>query len=80
MNFQVQRLGRWLVLLGCLLAITGLTADTTSTAAPKLHVSGRELVSATGSQVILHGIDRSGTEYLCVHGTGQADLDQAVQP
>jgi hypothetical protein len=70
MNFQVQRLVRWPVLLGCLLAITGLAADTTSTAAPQLHASGRELVNASGSQVILHGVDRSGTEYLCVQGTG----------
>jgi endoglucanase len=70
MNFQVQRLVRWLVLLGCLLAITGLAADTPSTAAPQLHVSGRELVNAGGNQVILHGVDRSGSEYQCVQGRG----------
>jgi endoglucanase len=70
MNFQVHKLVRWLVLLGCFLATTGLAADTASSAAPQLHVSGRELVNASGNQVILHGVDRSGTEYQCVQGRG----------
>jgi endoglucanase len=34
-----------------------------STAAPQLHVSGNELVDASGNQVVLHGMDRSGAEY-----------------
>jgi endoglucanase len=45
---------------------------TTSTA-PQLHVSGNKLVNASGSQVILHGVDRSGTEYDCVQGYGIFD-------
>jgi endoglucanase len=44
----------------------------TSTA-PQLHVSGNELVSASGAQVVLHGVDRSGTEYACVQGNGIFD-------
>jgi len=50
----------------------------TSTA-PQLHVSGNELVSASGAQVVLHGVDRSGTEYACVQGNGIFDgpSDQA---
>jgi endoglucanase len=50
----------------------------TSTA-PQLHVSGNQLVSASGSPVVLHGVDRSGTEYACVQGWGIFDgpSDQA---
>ena len=36
--------------------------------APQLHVSGNELVNASGAQVVLHGVNRSGTEYECVGG------------
>ncbi len=50
-----------------------------SGAAPQLHVSGNKLVSASGTQVVLHGVDRSGTEYACVQGFGIFDgpSDQA---
>jgi hypothetical protein len=44
----------------------------TSTA-PQLHVSGNKLVNASGTQVVLHGVDRSGTEYACVQGNGIFD-------
>jgi endoglucanase len=52
--------------------------STTSTA-PQLHVSGNQLVNASGSPVVLHGVDRSGTEYACVQGWGIFDgpSDQA---
>jgi endoglucanase len=43
------------------------------TVAPQLHVSGNELVSATGQRVVLHGVDRSGTEYQCVQNKGIFD-------
>ena len=42
-------------------------------AAPQVHVSGSELVSASGRQVVLHGVNRSGTEYQCVQGHGIFD-------
>ena len=47
--------------------------------APQLQVSGNELVDASGHQVVLHGVDRSGTEYACVQGFGIFDgpSDQA---
>jgi endoglucanase len=44
-----------------------------STPAPQVHVSGNELVNSSGQQVILHGMDRSGTEYACVQGWGIFD-------
>lgn len=42
-------------------------------AAPQLHVSGNKLVDAGGKTVVLHGVDRSGTEYECVQGFGIFD-------
>ena len=59
-------------------AVPDAAAAPTSTA-PQLHVSGNELVSAGGQQVVLHGVDRSGTEYACVQGNGIFDgpSDQA---
>jgi endoglucanase len=41
--------------------------------APQLHVSGNKLVDAKGNTVVLHGVDRSGTEYECVQGSGIFD-------
>ena len=41
-----------------------------SVAAPQLHVSGNHLVNGRGRRVVLHGVDRSGGEYTCVHGFG----------
>jgi endoglucanase len=48
-------------------------------AAPRLHVSGNRLVNAHGRPVLLHGVNRSGTEFLCVQGHGIFDgpADQA---
>lgn len=39
-----------------------------SGSAPQLQVSGHELIDAGGHQVVLHGVDRSGTEFACVQG------------
>ena len=44
-----------------------------ATTAPQLHVSGNKLVNASGQTVVLHGVDRSGTEYACVQGNGIFD-------
>jgi hypothetical protein len=38
-----------------------------------VHVSGNHLVNAAGSTIQLHGVNRSGTEYQCVHGLGIFD-------
>ena len=54
---------------------------TISAPAPQLQVSGNKLMnSATGQQVVLHGVDRSGGEYACVNGTGIWDgpMDQTA--
>ena len=54
---------------------TGVTRAVTAPGgtAPQLHVSGNELVDSTGQRVVLHGVDRSGTEYMCVQGNGIFD-------
>ena len=49
------------------------TGTPTGGAAPQLHVSGNKLVDASGDTVVLHGVDRSGTEYECVQGYGIFD-------
>jgi hypothetical protein len=47
--------------------------------APRLHVSGNRLVNGNGRPVLLHGVNRSGTEFMCVQGHGIFDgpADQA---
>jgi hypothetical protein len=52
---------------------TTTTTPPPSGPAPQLHVSGNELLNANGGQVVLHGVDRSGTEYECVQGNGIFD-------
>jgi hypothetical protein len=42
-------------------------------ATPALHVSGSRLVDAAGNPVVLHGVNRSGAEFPCVHGFGVFD-------
>jgi endoglucanase len=60
-------------------AAVSISVVSATSTAPQLHVSGNELVNAGGDQVVLHGIDRSGTEYECVQGNGIFDgpSDQA---
>jgi endoglucanase len=47
--------------------------EVASSAPPQLHVSGNKLVNAGGTQVIVHGMNRSGAEYACVQGWGFFD-------
>jgi hypothetical protein len=65
-------------------AVTVTATETSSGggggAAPQLHVSGNKLLNAAGQQVILRGVNRSGTEYACVQGNGifDGEVDQAA--
>ncbi len=90
MRFRAYIEGRRAVFAACLLAVVGFgapcwvviaryTADTSLPGTLQLHVSGNKLVDADGKQVVLHGVDRSGTEYECVQGRGIFDgpSDQA---
>ena len=53
--------------------------EVASSPVPQLHVSGNKLVDASGTQVVLHGVNRSGAEYACVQGWGFFDgpVDEA---
>jgi endoglucanase len=53
--------------------------EVASTPVPQLHVSGSKVVDASGNQVVLHGVNRSGAEYACVQGWGFFDgpVDEA---
>jgi hypothetical protein len=54
-------------------ADSAAAATTRANRAPQLHVSGDKLVNAHGTKVVLHGVDRAGTEYACVQGWGIFD-------
>ena len=41
--------------------------------APRVHVSGNRLVNSHGRPVVLHGVNRSGAEFVCVQGNGIFD-------
>jgi len=64
----------------CLIAVVVLPppSSAASELAP-LHVEGNRLVDSSGRSVVLHGVNRSGTEYLCAQDLGIADgpIDQA---
>jgi endoglucanase len=77
-RFRAFRKGRWPVALACLICLAAAVSvyglsRARATGAPQLHVSGNELVNARGQRVVLHGVDRSGTEYECVEGHGIFD-------
>lgn len=38
-----------------------------------LHVSGSRIVAGSGRPIVLHGVNRSGTEYSCIHNVGIFD-------
>ena len=60
--------------------VTATEATQSTGSAPQLHVSGNKLVDASGNQVVLHGVNRSGGEYACVQGNGLWDgpMDQTA--
>jgi endoglucanase len=57
----------------CGIAVAILRSGQGAGVAPELHVSGNMLIDAQGKQVVLHGVDRAGAEYMCVNGRGIFD-------
>ncbi len=49
-----------------------VTAASTTSFSP-LHVAGTDFVNANGQHVFLHGVNRAGTEYTCIHNLGFFD-------
>jgi hypothetical protein len=60
------------------LTVTPPPSATPPNAAPQLHVAGNKLVSASGQSVVLHGVNRSGTEFMCAQGHGIFDGPSSV--
>jgi endoglucanase len=66
----------------CLTAATVSAPASSASAASELaplHVEGNRLVDPSGRPVVLRGVNRSGTEYMCAEDLGIADgpIDQA---
>jgi len=57
------------------LAVLGLFSSSGAAggAVQSWHVSGNRLVDAQGRPMVLHGVNRSGTEYACMQGWGIFD-------
>ncbi|WBP84706.1 cellulase family glycosylhydrolase [Kitasatospora cathayae] len=49
------------------------TTPPPSGAAPAVHVAGSTLATADGTPITLHGVNRSGAEFMCVQGHGIFD-------
>lgn len=50
-----------------------LATQTAFRAAHSIHVVGNQLVTRAGQPVILHGVNRGGTDYFCAEGKGIFD-------
>ena len=62
------------VLVSVLLLAATPRPDRAAGGAPSgLHVAGNRLVDGQGRTVVLHGVDRSGSEYMCAQGQGVFD-------
>jgi hypothetical protein len=57
----------------CAPRLSLLTRSVQAAGIPGLQVSGNRLVDTTGKQIILRGVNRSGTEYACIQGWGIFD-------
>lgn len=73
---------RWVGLLAvvvllavALLAVVAVTSVPAAAAPPPtgLHVAGNRLLNGAGDPIVLRGVNRSGTEYMCVQGHGIFD-------
>lgn len=78
----MKSLAAWCAAALCLVAVTVSVPPALVSAAAELsplHVEGNRLIDSFGRSVVLHGVNRSGTEYLCAQDLGIADgpIDQA---
>ena len=55
---------------GAVTATSGSIVAATPPAITGLHVSGNEILNGAGQAVLLHGVNRSGSEYMCLGGGG----------
>lgn len=59
--------------LAFLLAPFGSTPTAHAAQLSGLHVQGNALVNRAGQRVLLHGVNRDGTDYACEEGWGMSD-------
>jgi hypothetical protein len=52
---------------------TSYTTPACTTRFSPLEVAGNQLENQSGKRVVLHGVNRAGTEYSCIHGDGFFD-------
>src|ERR1035437_7386528 len=74
------RMGLVAMSLGALVLGGAMTvAPTAMAASPSLHVSGNHIVDSSGNTGVVHGVNRSGAEFMCVQGKGIWDgpVDQS---
>ena len=69
-KFRLISLSMLAILLTGFLMINRFAGNGRPSDSIQLHVSGNKLVNADGRSVLLHGVDRSGTEYECLSGNG----------
>ena len=62
-----------IAVLLCALSTTTQTEASVSAGVAALHVEANRLVNAAGQPVVLHGVNRMGTEYMCAQGRGIFD-------
>jgi hypothetical protein len=65
-----------LILVGAAGTVTGVQSGgfgRSVASVTGIKVQGNKIVDATGQSVVLHGVNRSGTEYACVQGFGPFD-------
>jgi endoglucanase len=67
-NTLLHVLAAGLLLSSVGMASNRVRADIPTTTMRGLHVVGNHIVNAGGAVVLLHGVNRSGTEYACVQG------------
>jgi hypothetical protein len=66
------------MMLMTLLGPTAIVAGASPGSTVALHVRGNQLVDASGAQVIIHGVNISGTEFACAQGGHAGSLGWSI--
>jgi endoglucanase len=77
---KLMKIGAGVAAAACLsvLSLTAQAHAATTNTASRVHVSGNHLVRGNGTTITLHGVVRSGMEYMCVQSNQISDgpMDQ----
>jgi hypothetical protein len=69
-----------IAIVAALVLLLPIGISSAQSAPSGLHVVGNTLADASGNPVVLHGVDRSGSEYMCAGGSTSAFDGPADQP